>query len=426
MGSVRVRNGRTAQRNSAGAGVCAESLTHRADLAGRALEGLARRSRASSGLRPVDLRPQPERAQERPARPLSVPAWALVRSVHRPRPLSDEGFAASGPGPRDLCRATRRLDGLSTNQAERRLDCGTLGSDVGARLRYGTRASSSSPSVGGCEQRKPGGLARLRRTYHYEQATQPISAAYLCIRRKPTPRVMSLGERAHVRRGDPPSAIETCRRSAMHGNDLSCERLSSCFTPIRTIGRCRARQRASASATENVIDAFGVVTSPIRDATLLDARQVERRHVRLTSALAAEFEPARARGMAGAGRQGPEGRRLREAACSADRRGLAVQPLYTRADASKGAPRPAGRAGIPAAGTCASATPSPIPRPPTPPSWRTWRAAPPRSCCRSGAGPGRPLLRRRAARRGPEGRVPQRLHHRPGRARRTRSTRPAA
>ena len=84
---------------------------------------------------------------------------------------------------------------------------------------------------------------------------------------------------------------------------------------------------------------------------------------------------ATARGLAGAGRQGAEGRRLREAPRLAHRRRRsAIQPLYTRADAEArppGAPVAQRPAGGRAAGTSASAMPSPIRAPPTRRSWRT-------------------------------------------------------
>jgi hypothetical protein len=60
--------------------------------------------------------------------------------------------------------------------------------------------------------------------------------------------------------------------------------------------------------------------------------------------------------------------------------GLAVQPLYTAPMPSQERLRWGSWAGIPAAGTCASATPSPTRRPPTPPSWTTSRTGQPRSC----------------------------------------------
>ena len=47
--------------------------------------------------------------------------WRLDRPFHHARAgLSDLDIAASGPVPSDVCRATWRLDGLSTCQAERR------------------------------------------------------------------------------------------------------------------------------------------------------------------------------------------------------------------------------------------------------------------------------------------------------------------
>ena len=92
---------------------------------------------------------------------------------------------------------------------------------------------------------------------------------------------------------------------------------------------------------------------------------------------------ARARGVAGARRQGSEGRRLQEAPRLPHRRRARHQPLHPRRCPRRHGRGGAGRAGIPAAGTCASATPSPIPRLPTPRSWMTCRTAPPPSCCKS-------------------------------------------
>ena len=89
--------------------------------------------------------------------------------------------------------------------------------------------------------------------------------------------------------------------------------------------------------------------------------------------------------------------------------GLAIQPLYTRADASR-APAPPARTallprrlGHPPAPCRARSQGSP-----TRPSWRTWRAAATSLLLQIEApGPGRPLLRRRGAGDGAQGRVPR-------------------
>ena len=97
--------------------------------------------------------------------------------------------------------------------------------------------------------------------------------------------------------------------------------------------------------------------------------------------------------------------------------GLALQPLYTRGDPSRGARPPGARRISRAAGISASATANRTRRRPTPPSSTTSWEARPRCCCRSRR-PARPASPTRPGPRGgARGRLPRWLRRRARRAR---------
>ena len=100
------------------------------------------------------------------------------------------------------------------------------------------------------------------------------------------------------------------------------------------------------------------------------------------AALITEFAPARREAWLALVAKVLKGADFNKRLVSSTRDGLAIQPLYTRADA--GATAAAGRSGwYPGGWDVRQRHWSPTPRQPTGPSWRTWRGALRRSLCRS-------------------------------------------